>query len=68
VVAEKIRAAVEDVGNQMGYPAGIVTASIGVAEYRAGEHKDEDVLVAADRALYRAKAAGRNRVATGGDL
>jgi len=68
VVAEKIRGAVEDVGNQMGYPAGIVTASIGVAEYRAGEHKDEDVLVAADRALYRAKAAGRNRVATGGDL
>ena len=68
VVAEKIRAAVEDVGKQMGYPAGIVTASIGVAEYRAGEHKDEDVLVAADRALYRAKAAGRNRVATGGDL
>jgi len=68
VVAEKIRGAVEDVGKQMGYPAGIVTASIGVAEYRPGEHKDEDVLVAADRALYRAKAAGRNRVATGGDL
>jgi len=25
------------------------------------------VLVAADRALYRAKAAGRNQVATGGE-
>jgi diguanylate cyclase (GGDEF)-like protein len=67
-VAEKIRAAVVDVGTVMGYPDGIVTASIGVAEYRPGmgpDHKDEDVLVAADRALYRAKAGGRNRVATG---
>ena len=64
-VAEKIRAAVVDVGKGMGYPDGMVTASIGVAEYRT-DHKDEDVLVAADRALYRAKALGRNRVATGG--
>ena len=44
----------------------MVTASIGVAEYQP-EKKDEDVLVAADRALYRAKAAGRNRVATSGE-
>jgi len=66
-VAEKIRAAVVEVGKGMGYPDGMVTASIGVAEYRPGAHnKDEDVLVAADRALYRAKAGGRNRVATGG--
>src|SRR5437016_10949828 len=65
-VAEKVRAAVQEAGVGMGYPAGLVTASIGVAEYRQ-EKKDEDVLVAADRALYRAKAAGRNRVATGGD-
>ncbi len=66
-VAEKIRAAVEDVGKGLGYPDGMVTASIGVTEYRPGtQNKDEDVLVAADRALYRAKAGGRNRVATGG--
>ncbi|PYO71318.1 MAG: hypothetical protein DMD64_15030, partial [Gemmatimonadetes bacterium] len=57
-VAEKIRAAVQEAGAQMGYPEGLVTVSIGVAEYRP-ENKDEDVLVAADRALYRAKAAGR---------
>jgi diguanylate cyclase (GGDEF)-like protein len=66
VVAQKIRAAIEATGKQMGYPEGLVTASIGVAEYRP-DRKDEDVLVAADRALYRAKAAGRNQVATGGD-
>jgi diguanylate cyclase (GGDEF)-like protein len=64
-VAEKIRAAVVEVGRGMGYPDGLLTASIGVAEYRT-DHKDEDVLVAADRALYRAKAGGRNRVATAG--
>ena len=63
-VAEKVRAAVQEAGEGMGYPEGLVTASIGVAEYRA-DKKDEDVLVAADRALYRAKAAGRNQVATG---
>jgi diguanylate cyclase (GGDEF)-like protein len=65
-VAEKVRAAVQEAGVGMGYPEGLVTASIGVAEY-GPDRKDEDVLVAADRALYRAKAAGRNRVATGSE-
>jgi len=50
----------------MGYPPGLVTASIGVAEYSSAK-REEDVLVAADRALYRAKAGGRNRVATSGE-
>jgi diguanylate cyclase (GGDEF)-like protein len=56
VVAEKVRAGVERLG---------VTTSIGVAAFAPRESHQEDVLVAADRALYRAKAAGRNRVATG---
>jgi diguanylate cyclase (GGDEF)-like protein len=63
-VGEKLRAGVAGVGVRLGYPEGLVTASIGVAEY-GPEKKEEDVLVAADRALYRAKAAGRNQVATG---
>ena len=63
-VAEKVRTAVEAIGVKLGYPEGLVTASIGVAEYRP-DREDEDVLVAADRALYRAKAGGRNQVATG---
>jgi diguanylate cyclase (GGDEF)-like protein len=62
VVAEKVRVAVWELGLAMGYPSGLVSASIGVAEYSAAK-KDEDVLVAADRALYHAKAAGRNQVA-----
>jgi diguanylate cyclase (GGDEF)-like protein len=38
-----------------------VTASFGVAEY-AGETNTEQLLAAADDALYRAKRAGKNRV------
>lgn len=64
MVGEKMRGAVQEAGEALGYPPNLVTASIGVAEYRPNR-EDEDVLVAADRALYRAKAAGKNRVATG---
>jgi len=63
-VAEKVRVDIEAVGQRLGYPPGLVTVSIGVAEARPGpEH--EDVLITADRALYRAKQLGRNRVETG---
>jgi diguanylate cyclase (GGDEF)-like protein len=64
-VAEKARARVEALGRRLGYPAELVTASIGVAGYEPSASGAADVLVAADRALYRAKAAGRNRVAIG---
>jgi len=63
-VAQKVRAQVEALGRRMGYPEGLVTVSIGVAEARFGPEQ-EDVLIIADRALYRAKQLGRNRVATG---
>ena len=40
-----------------------MTASIGVAEFDGLLHEDVDALYhAADSAVYRAKAAGRNRV------
>jgi diguanylate cyclase (GGDEF)-like protein len=63
-VAEKLRERVVALGAELGYPMGFIGVSVGVAEYRL-EGADEDVLVAADRALYRAKAGGRNQVATG---
>jgi len=64
-VAEKVRERIEALGVERGYPAGLVSASIGVAEFHPTAGEQEDILVAADRALYRAKAAGRNQVATG---
>lgn len=62
-VAEVIRAGIEGVGRRLGYPVGLVTASIGVAEYDVRRPHEGDLLVQADRALYQAKSAGRNAVA-----
>jgi diguanylate cyclase (GGDEF)-like protein len=64
-VADKLRGRVADLGTRLGYPAALVTVSIGVASYDPSQPEREDVLVAADRALYRAKAAGRNQVTMG---
>ena len=62
-VAEVLRQSIEGVGRRLGYPLGAVTVSIGIAEYDPGHPTCGDLLVNADRALYRAKAAGRNQVA-----
>lgn len=61
-VAERMREAVRD---GVRHPAGggaLVTTSAGVAEVRDGQASVEAALSAADRALYAAKAAGRDRV------
>jgi diguanylate cyclase (GGDEF)-like protein len=59
-VAESLRYAVEHARG--GMPAG-VTISVGVASTQDGDiHGVNDLFRAADRALYAAKAAGRNRV------
>ncbi|HXJ29603.1 MAG TPA: diguanylate cyclase [Gemmatimonadales bacterium] len=65
LVAEKVRSRVEELGKSLGLPPKLVTVSIGVATFAPEVEHHEDVLVAADRALYRAKAGGRNRVAMG---
>jgi diguanylate cyclase len=62
-VAEALRSGIEGIGRRMGYPAGMITVSIGLADFHGSQPDGGDLLVAADRALYRAKAAGRNAVA-----
>jgi diguanylate cyclase (GGDEF)-like protein len=69
-VAERIRSAIETL--KVEYADGIRTrvigdlsASIGVATYPDGGTAVDRLLQAADRALYRAKHAGRNRVVDG---
>jgi len=62
LVADRIRAALEAL--PITDPSGQilnVTASLGVAELEAGETLDQ-VVDRADRAMYAAKSAGRNRV------
>ena len=43
------------------------TISLGVAEFRQGMETPQDLIAEADKALYAAKTAGRNRVQFAGD-
>jgi diguanylate cyclase (GGDEF)-like protein len=63
VIAERIRAAMEAlrIPLEAGQPPVGRTASIGVAEFSAGD-SIEKLLSLADAALYRAKEGGRNKV------
>lgn len=56
--AERVRAALRDVE----FIAGPISVSVGVATYRPEMESPEDLLEAADRALYAAKQAGRDCV------
>ncbi|HET7776390.1 MAG TPA: sensor domain-containing diguanylate cyclase, partial [Azospira sp.] len=61
-VAERLREQVADI--RIATPQGVVqfTVSIGIAAYGPQVMSAEDFLLRADRALYAAKGAGRNRV------
>jgi diguanylate cyclase (GGDEF)-like protein len=61
-VAERLRRAVAGLRVTVGGRQISVTASFGVASYPESVHSHDALFVAADRALYSAKASGRNCV------
>jgi diguanylate cyclase (GGDEF)-like protein len=64
-VAELIRGAVESIDLKMPDGSSVgATVSIGVALFPTHGRTPTDILAAADRAVYQAKALGRNRVCT----
>src|SRR5262249_16463386 len=60
-VAERLR---ESIAATPAQRVGQITASFGVATYPEGAKSKEELVEMADRAMYLAKAAGRNRVRT----
>ena len=66
-VAERLRVSIEAlrIPHEPNEPSGLVTISAGVAALGVGDPRrsPDDLLREADGALYRAKEAGRNRVA-----
>ncbi len=70
IAMERVREAVErlSITHESNRPYGVVTISIGLVAVAQGEPLVwEAVLNQADAAMYRAKAAGRNRVALASD-
>ncbi|MCK4653096.1 MAG: GGDEF domain-containing protein, partial [Candidatus Cloacimonetes bacterium] len=61
---ERLKSSLENRGKAIfkGQNQAKVTVSIGIAEYNKNLTKPEKVLKAADKVLYKAKRAGRNRV------
>lgn len=60
-IAERLR---ESIASTPVNKVGQVTASIGIATYPSGAKNKDELVEMADRAMYLAKAAGRNRVRT----
>ncbi|HWP42187.1 MAG TPA: sensor domain-containing diguanylate cyclase [Blastocatellia bacterium] len=61
MVAERLR---EAIASSILPNIGQITASLGVASYPAAAKSKDELIEMADRAMYLAKAAGRNRVRT----
>jgi diguanylate cyclase (GGDEF)-like protein len=67
LVADRLRHGIQRLQNEQGTPLGI-TASIGIASFPEDGDLPEEILQRADRALYEAKALGKNRVCCWGDF
>ena len=68
---ERLRLAVQELAipNVHGVADGVMTISVGIAAWDSGRtDRPDEVLAAADRALYESKANGRNRVTACGPV
>jgi len=67
ILAERLRKTIGEMCSQAGDKTVRTTISVGVTSYLPlkGARKKSDILDAADRALYRSKKSGRNRVSAG---
>jgi diguanylate cyclase (GGDEF)-like protein len=61
-IAERLRATLETAAIEYAGATLHVTASVGLAVWPDNGTQADELMTAADRALYAAKAAGRNRV------
>ena len=70
LAAERMRSAIEElqISRMEGDGALRITASFGVAALPASAQDRASLIAEADAALYRAKRAGKNRVARGGPV
>ncbi|HSF19021.1 MAG TPA: GGDEF domain-containing protein [Vicinamibacteria bacterium] len=67
LAAERLRQGIQRLTDERGMPLGI-TVSAGIATYPDDGTSPEEVLQRADRALYEAKALGKNRVCCWGEF
>ncbi|MBA3688571.1 MAG: GGDEF domain-containing protein [Chloroflexi bacterium] len=62
VVAEKIREGVEEIGESVATDLAATSVSIGLVSHPEDGASPEELMVAADRAMYQAKALGKNQI------
>jgi diguanylate cyclase (GGDEF)-like protein len=62
VVAEKVRAGSEEVGSTFATPEPLTSVSIGLVSHPEDGVSAEELMIAADRAMYQAKRLGKNQI------
>lgn len=62
VVAEKIREGAEEIGETLGTEDASTSVSIGLVSHPEDGMSTEELMIAADRAMYQAKSLGKNQI------
>lgn len=67
IIADRVRGIIESepFPNMASQPLGKITVSIGIASYSHDSDTPENLVMKADKAMYRAKSLGKNRVEKG---